>query len=68
MCDELISRLERYSEQCISERLDADFARAVSEVKETLKAAKNELCLHCGRYKKAHLGNCDGCRWRVNNE
>ena len=29
-----------------------------------LKAAKNELCLHCGRYKKAYLGQCDGCRWR----
>lgn len=64
MCDELISRLERYSEKCLAERFDADFAKAVSEVKETLKAAKNELCLHCGRYKKAHLGKCDGCRWR----
>ena len=25
---------------------------------------RNELCLLCGRYKTAHLGSCDGCRWK----
>ena len=25
---------------------------------------RNELCLKCGRYKTAHLGSCDGCRWK----
>ena len=25
---------------------------------------RNELCLWCGQYKTAHLGSCDGCRWR----
>lgn len=24
----------------------------------------NELCLKCGKYKDAHLGACDECRWR----
>ena len=24
----------------------------------------NELCQHCGKYKQAHEGTCDGCRWR----
>lgn len=24
----------------------------------------NELCKYCGKYKKAHEGACDGCRWR----
>ena len=24
---------------------------------------RNELCLKCGRYKYAHEGSCDGCRW-----
>ena len=28
------------------------------------KALKNELCQYCGRYKQAHEGACDGCRWR----
>lgn len=23
----------------------------------------NELCQYCGKYKKAHEGACDGCRW-----
>ena len=28
------------------------------------KALINELCQYCGRYKHAHEGACDGCRWR----
>lgn len=27
------------------------------------KALINELCQYCGKYKKAHEGACDGCRW-----
>ena len=26
--------------------------------------ARNELCQRCGRYKEAHKGACDGCRWK----
>lgn len=25
---------------------------------------KQDLCYHCGMYKLAHEGACDGCRWR----
>ena len=25
---------------------------------------RNELCLRCGSYLEAHLGSCDGCRWK----
>lgn len=28
------------------------------------KALINELCQYCGKYKRAHEGACDGCRWR----
>ena len=28
------------------------------------KALKNELCQYCGKYKQAHEGACDGCRWK----
>lgn len=28
------------------------------------KALINELCQHYGKYKQAHEGACDGCRWR----
>nr|DAH22018.1 MAG TPA: hypothetical protein [Caudoviricetes sp.] len=24
----------------------------------------NELCKYCGKYKHAHEGACDGCKWR----
>ncbi|SBV94133.1 hypothetical protein KL86CLO1_10472 [uncultured Eubacteriales bacterium] len=27
------------------------------------RAARNELCLKCGRYHEAHKSACDGCRW-----
>lgn len=29
-----------------------------------IHAMRNELCQYCGKYKKAHEGACDGCRWR----
>ena len=32
-----------------------------------LKDCRNELCLRCGQYKTAHLGSCNGCRWRADN-
>ncbi len=31
---------------------------------EDRKALINELCQYCGKYKQAHEGACDGCRWR----
>lgn len=34
------------------------------EVANENKDLRNELCLKCGRYKEAHNGACDGCRWR----
>lgn len=62
--DELINRLSRYSKQCLTERTDPDFADGVEEAKRDLRDLRNELCLKCGDYKRAHLGACDGCRWK----
>lgn len=44
----------------------AQFAKAVAveEAQSELHAMKNELCQYCGKYKQAHEGACDGCRWR----
>ena len=39
-------------------------AVAVEEEQSELHAMKNELCQYCGKYKHAHDGACDGCRWR----
>jgi hypothetical protein len=29
-----------------------------------ISTIRNELCLKCGRYKMAHEGSCNGCRWK----
>ena len=34
------------------------------ELKKELAAMRNELSLECGNYRGAHIGACDGCRWR----
>ena len=34
------------------------------QLKAELKLCRNELCLFCGKYKNAHNGACDGCRWK----
>ena len=34
------------------------------EVRKELHEAKNELCCKCGKYREAHNGACNGCRWK----
>ena len=34
------------------------------ELKTKLAAMRNDLCLECGNYRGAHIGACDGCRWK----
>lgn len=50
----------------IKELLDMAVSRTnkVLRLKEELHTIKNELCQYCGKYKNAHEGACDGCRWR----
>ena len=48
---------------------DAQIERLIEEterLRRDLKDCRNELCLRCGQYKTAHLGSCNGCRWRDN--
>ncbi len=40
-----------------------DMTRA--ELVRELKDCRNELCHQCGGYLNAHLGRCDGCRWKL---
>ena len=35
-----------------------------AEAEADRKALINELCQYCGKYKYAHEGACDGCRWK----
>lgn len=49
----------------IKELLDMAVSKTdkVLRLKEELHTMKNALCQYCGKYKKAHEGACDGCRW-----
>lgn len=53
--DETIGRLK-----IIKNKLEDAHKRLERELRD----CRNELCLKCGEYKTAHLGSCDGCRWR----
>ena len=34
------------------------------EARKELDAMRNELCYLCGKYREAHNGACNGCRWK----
>ena len=34
------------------------------EARKELNTMRNELCYLCGKYREAHNGACDGCRWK----
>ncbi len=42
----------------------ADLVATVADIRGTLKDCVNELCEHCCRYQREHLGACDKCRWK----
>lgn len=41
-------------------RRDVQIEKLAADRKDLI----NELCQYCGKYKQAHEGACDGCRWR----
>ena len=48
-------------------QLDASNSRLMAaneKLAADRKALVNELCQYCGKYKQAHEGACDGCKWR----
>ena len=42
--------------------------KQILNLQSELKNCRNELCLKCGSYREAHLGACDGCRYRHGGE
>lgn len=38
-------------------------ATRIEQLSRENAVLRNELCERCGRYKMAHEGACDGCRW-----
>jgi hypothetical protein len=47
----------------LGDHLDAA-VNALESLQTQLADARNELCQKCGRYREAHKGACDGCRWK----
>lgn len=39
-------------------------ADIIEDMGRELRDCRNQLCLYCGSYKEAHLGACEGCRWK----
>lgn len=48
--------------------VDAVPVEEFERLKLELQICRNELCLHCGNYKRSHLGACNGCRWKDGEE
>lgn len=68
---EFVDRLAAYEDTGltpgdINELIDMAVSKTnkVLRLQDELHAMKNELCQYCGKYKQAHEGACDGCRWR----
>ena len=57
--DDAIGRVSEMHDGVMNEA-----ATAIKDLASDIADLRNELCLKCGRYKTAHLGSCDGCRWR----
>ena len=64
-----IKKLRKQLEQTQADR-DAAIAgqetlqKAMVECKAERDVLRNELCYLCGKYREAHNGACDGCRWK----
>lgn len=68
---EFVDRLAAYEDTGltpgdINELIDMAVSKTnkVLRLKEELHTIKNELCQYCGKYKQAHVGTCDWCKWR----
>lgn len=40
----------------------------IQRLQNEVRHARNELCYQCGRYRDAHNGACDDCRFRHGGE
>ena len=63
--DYLIQRLREEScEEYGQTLLMREAADSLEDLRKENCTLRNELCLKCGRYREAHNGSCDGCRWK----
>ena len=72
--DEIVTALREHAERAVGNEwgqsiitLDDNLSAAadlIENQQRRIEALINELCQYCGKYKQAHEGACDGCRWR----
>ena len=55
--------LHNDTQRCQERVLDAA-ADLIENQQREIEALRNELCQYCGKYKRAHEGACNGCRWK----
>ena len=65
---EIMERQAESNARLIAEALkkDEEIGRLQGELSQAQAerdAMRNELCFKCGKYREAHNGACDGCRW-----
>lgn len=53
-----------YCKRLDCDTMSFDAADLIEIQQREINAMRNELCQRCGRYKAAHEGACDGCRWK----
>lgn len=58
MCEELVKRLHRYSENCVAYKLDADFASAVQEAADAIEKLQVVMCRDCENWDTDWVPNC----------
>jgi len=58
---------EKYNAAFIaaSRTLIPQFCDAFEKSQNDIATLRNELCLRCGKYHDAHVGACNGCRWKI---
>ena len=63
----------RYEHRICKATVDRFAADLIESLQSQLSAsqqrerdARNELCLSCRKYREAHKGACDGCKWKEN--
>ena len=67
----LVAEIEKLRKQLEQTHADRDAAiagqetlqKAMAECKADRDVLRNELCYLCGKYRNAHNGACNGCRW-----
>ena len=52
-----------YDRAALSAEIE-NLRKQLEQTKSELAAMRNELCCKCGKYREAHNGACNGCRWK----